>query len=129
MKIPNLEGFSRIVRSMTDPARRHLCPVCKKVYECHLCSINEVHPVHSHGDQFWFPTVCDTCAPSQGLLTVFTHNREQPRGLWREYDYLTGDLISTYPTSGVIFGHGFGGRMRSTPIPLNKTITRKRPRI
>jgi len=50
---------------LVEPARRHRCEYCGEIFECHLCGINETHPVHidrpnnEESDGKFF--VCEEC--------------------------------------------------------------------
>lgn len=92
----------RNLRSLTSPAQRHKCPKCETVFECHLCTIEADHPLH-YSDNAQF--TCEECfiALGGGSVTVLTGRWVQGR-FYREYDYLTGQVLSEF--SGYIRGWG-----------------------
>jgi hypothetical protein len=77
---------------MTAPARRHRCPECDEVFECHLCTIQCTHELHD--EQGTTPFLCSDCAQSMGVETVSVI-----RGFNRVsiYDYQTGQVVNRFP--------------------------------
>jgi hypothetical protein len=96
----------KILRVIAEPARRHLCPLCKEVFECHLCTQEREHPVH--WDNCNTPFLCPDCAQEMGLETVASLGNKGPRWV-NIYNYQTGELLSSHP---VVRGIGTKGRIR-----------------
>lgn len=99
-------GFLHILRTITTPARRHRCDVCREVFECHLCVINEnneTHVLHGHGERrmiTWEPLfVCMDCIDRHNLAIVVVRENSDRRGKTSNsggikfYDHTTGQLI------------------------------------
>ncbi len=92
--IPNLD-------SVTYPARRHRCDLCKQIFECHLCMISEDHRLHHPGrDEEWSPVVvCEDCIHKHELFVVVTADYGSTRGgrscywITKFWDHLTGVVI------------------------------------
>lgn len=99
------ELLRRALRTITEPSRRHRCPRCEDVFECHMCQIDNWHPLHRSDEQ---PTYCLECTEGLGITTLFVIGNHIPRDdAWYEYDYRTGELLARYP---LIRGHRTGGR-------------------
>src|SRR5215831_15028612 len=83
---------SIMLGELLEPARRHLCEICKQVFECHLCNIGFEHPAHKDHKNLRLDTklfICEECCQNP-------EHRYQPRWHSRETeivehtDMLTG---------------------------------------
>src|SRR5262245_20551462 len=96
----------KIVCYMTDPARRHRCPDCERIFECHVCEIGNTHPLHL--EQSDCPFLCLECAEVQEILEVAIYDPHLHEVKF--YDYKTGRLVDRTPflhgwiTSGQVKG-------------------------
>lgn len=98
-----------VLRTITTPARRHKCGLCKLVFECHLCGIMEdtTHPLH---DAKVPPSdvVCESCIEQHELWIRITKPCDQMRldappatrafnkafgAQMKFYDHNTGEFI------------------------------------
>jgi hypothetical protein len=82
-----------ILQRMTVPARRHRCPECDEVFECHLCTIKVTHRLHTEESNT--PFLCSECAEAMGLETV----SQMCSALYTVtiYDYQTGQVLNRFP--------------------------------
>jgi len=71
---------------MTMPARRHRCPECQDIFECHLCEIYDTHPLHIESSDC--PFLCVDCALKLGIETVAVNDTDTQQ--LKLYDYRTG---------------------------------------
>jgi hypothetical protein len=75
----------------TEPARRHRCETCGVIFECHLCSIDDWHAVHTAAgaDASTTVLVCEECCryPSRRY-------QYRTRGLPYYRDMLTGEELT-----------------------------------
>ena len=84
------QDVREMLARMTFPARRHRCPDCHRVFECHLCTIEETHILHTEGAEC--PLFCLECAERKDIrsIAVLSGNRN-PHEV-KFYDYHTGEL-------------------------------------
>jgi hypothetical protein len=96
----------RIVSKITNPARRHKCEVCREIFECHLCGLEEddTHPLHwgkGRPSQQSRRTllVCETCIDKHELFVVPVRidniRKTRTNGSKKVYfrDHLTGEVL------------------------------------
>lgn len=94
----------RIIRQMTEPARRHKCELCKSIFECHLClGFLEDHSNHSI---YWKINkntkifLCEDCIKKHQLLITIRAEHHNSGYSYKFYDSLSGDLLGR----GIIAG-------------------------
>src|SRR5262245_51514674 len=80
-----------LIFRMTEPARRHRCPKCEQIFECHICAIGRPHPLQ-HDDAH--PFVCLECAKKAAIDTISVNDTNL--GLIKVYDYETGAIIDAF---------------------------------
>lgn len=103
----DFSGLRRILKTMTVPARRHRCPECKEVAQCHICTIQITHQLHWDSGNYRPPLFCAECAFRLGLDSVLCCD-EHGGCHYRMYDYQTGAII--WEHSGFIGGSIVGTR-------------------
>lgn len=86
--------------TIIEPARRHKCEVCLGVFECHLCTIEKEHPMHSGRriEHLEDPTisvyVCEECCVEDNQRFVICNPTNSIRLKVKKYwDYLTGKVV------------------------------------
>lgn len=120
---PGWEGLGRLLRLSAEPARRHKCPECKEVIECHLCSIGNDHDLHLNLNTRF---ICLECSIASGIDTVFVQDKCVLTISYKIYDYSTGQVVWRH--QGYILGIQTEGRVghRRHPNALRRgRVTRK----
>ena len=75
---------------MTFPARRHRCPECNRVFQCHLCTLEVTHELHTEYADC--PFFCLECAERAGCDSVAVLDTHVSPSEVRFYDYRTGKM-------------------------------------
>lgn len=124
-------GLSHIVIPLAEPARRHRCEICLRVFECHLCTLKRDHPFHKTQriELIEDPTipilVCEECAVSDNCRSVESASAHR-RGLIVDYyDYKTGETrqgfnrrLSDLETEIPAFSRNFNNEQRAARARL-----------
>lgn len=79
------------LRRTIEPARRHRCNRCARIFECHLCVISADHPLHSFASSPGVLFYCLSCADRLRLDTILLHDSGARR--YRMYSYATGAIV------------------------------------
>ena len=88
-------------REYVPPARRHKCEKCLEIFECHLCTINKSHELHSLtilGAEVHFDTkllLCEDCVCSKERNLALLDRVDASRYTTALYDYSTGKRKET----------------------------------
>lgn len=93
-----------LLNQMSMPARRHRCDLCRLIFECHLCSVEADHILHS----FVGELICEPCIEEHSLWVAVRRDAsskkyvgEKKTTSWPDlspngvtfYDHLTGEMI------------------------------------
>lgn len=93
--VTDFTGLSRILRSMTIPARRHRCERCRVIFECHLCELEEEHDTHRTNYEFRVPYLCELCSVELGTYCSCGGTN----GEFVERDLVTGIVLGIHLVS------------------------------
>jgi hypothetical protein len=90
------EDMTLLNINLVEPARRHKCEECGKIFECHICDIRWTHPIHTGSCSVSF--LCSPCAIKLNMLYALTVSSRNNRHIGRIYDYLSGKIDTIIST-------------------------------
>ena len=90
------------------PPRKHGCELCFYIFVCHLCGINDTHPLHINNPKIKEKIyICQFCAHETDLVYCLTVTDAVKIRIVRIYDYMSGKLVHAFNT--------FPGRKKELP--------------
>ena len=104
----DIQMLQHRLRSITEPARRHKCPLCESVFECHLCAIAEDHWLHRYcpGGKVLSKFICEDCVYKHELFVAVVNAEDHPSRHSKDHAVL-GNRLSFYDhITGECIGHG-----------------------
>lgn len=85
---------------LVNPARRHRCELCREIFICHLCTIDNTHILHEAAEKERYIFICIECANKKGWVAMMTVSGETFDNRAVLYNYKTGIIIQRIKLMG-----------------------------